>query len=219
MKYRTLGRSGTLVSVHALGTMTFGAEADEATSGEMMDAFVEAGGNFFDTADVYSRGISEEIIGRWLKEHPTEAGQVVLATKGRFPMGEGPNDLGLSRRHLREALAAGADGYLLKSVAGADLAAGIRNAVAGETVIGQEFVPKLLEDAQRGVPMGQPDVTKREQEVLELVAEGMANREIAEQLGISARTAQKHLENLFKKFSVHDRTELVAHAFRRGLLG
>ena len=122
-------------------------------------------------------------------------------------------------RHLREALAAGADGYLLKSVAGADLAAGIRNAVAGETVIGQEFVPKLLEDAQRGVPMGQPDVTKREQEVLELVAEGMANREIAEKRGISARTAQKHLENLFKKFSVHDRTELVAHAFRRGLLG
>lgn len=122
-------------------------------------------------------------------------------------------------RHLREALAAGADGYLLKSVAGADLATGIRNAVAGETVIGQEFVPKLLEDAQRGVPMGQPDVTKREQEVLELVAEGLGNRQIAEELGISARTAQKHLENLFKKFSVHDRTELVAHAFRRGLLG
>lgn len=124
-----------------------------------------------------------------------------------------------SSRHLRDALAAGADGYLLKSVAAVDLAAGIRAAVAGETVIGQEFVPKLLEDAQRGVPMGQPDVTKREQEVLELVAEGLGNREIAERLEISARTAQKHLENLFKKFSVHDRTELVAHAFRRGLLG
>lgn len=122
-------------------------------------------------------------------------------------------------RHLRDALAAGADGYLLKSIASADLAAGIRAAVAGETVIGQEFVPKLLEDAQRGVPMGQPDVTKREQEVLELVADGMGNREIGEQLQISARTAQKHLENLFKKFQVHDRTELVAHAFRRGLLG
>ncbi|ROR74449.1 aldo/keto reductase [Bogoriella caseilytica] len=104
MEYRTLGRSGTLVSVHALGTMTFGAEADEATSGEIMNAYVEAGGNFFDTADVYSRGVSEEIIGRWLKEHPTEASQVVLATKGRFPMGEGPNDVGLSRRHLRDAL-------------------------------------------------------------------------------------------------------------------
>ncbi|CAN5512698.1 response regulator transcription factor [soil metagenome] len=122
-------------------------------------------------------------------------------------------------RHLRDALSAGADGYLLKSVAGADLAAGIRAAVAGETVIGQEFVPKLLEDAQRGVPMGQPDITAREQEVLELVADGNGNREIAEKLGISARTAQKHLENLFKKFNVHDRTELVAHAFRRGLLG
>lgn len=124
-----------------------------------------------------------------------------------------------SSRHLRDALAAGADGYLLKSVAGDALIAGIHNAHAGETVIGQEFVPKLLADAQRGVPMGQPGVTKREQEVLELVASGMANREIAEDLGISTRTAQKHLENLFKKFDVHDRTELVAHAFRRGLLG
>lgn len=122
-------------------------------------------------------------------------------------------------RHLREALAAGADGYLLKSVDADELAGGIRKAVAGETVIGQEFVPKLLEDAQRGVPMGQPDVTRREQEVLELVAEGLGNREIAVRLDISARTAQKHLENLFKKFSVHDRTELVAQAFRRGLLG
>jgi DNA-binding NarL/FixJ family response regulator len=122
-------------------------------------------------------------------------------------------------RHLRDALAAGADGYLLKSVAAADLAAGIRSAVAGETVIGHEFVPKLLEDAQRGVPMGQPDVTPREREVLELVADGRGNREVAEALGISARTAQKHMENLFKKFEVHDRTELVAHAFRRGLLG
>lgn len=122
-------------------------------------------------------------------------------------------------RNLREALGAGADGYLLKSVAGDDLATGIRKAVAGETVIGQEFVPKLLEDAQRGMPMGTPDVTKREQEVLELLADGRGNREIAEALGISARTAQKHLENLFKKFNVHDRTELVAHAFRRGLLG
>jgi aryl-alcohol dehydrogenase (NADP+) len=53
---------------------------------------------------VYSSGVSEEIIGRWLAAHPTDAAQVVLATKGRFPMGAGPNDLGLSRRHLRTAL-------------------------------------------------------------------------------------------------------------------
>jgi aryl-alcohol dehydrogenase (NADP+) len=104
MQYRTLGRSGAVVSTQCLGTMTFGAEADEATSGEIMTAFVEAGGTFFDTADVYSAGVSEEIIGRWLAQHPTDAGQVVLATKGRFPMGEGANDVGLSRRHLRTAL-------------------------------------------------------------------------------------------------------------------
>jgi aryl-alcohol dehydrogenase-like predicted oxidoreductase len=104
MEYRTLGTSGTVVSAQCLGTMTFGTEADEATSGAILEAFVEAGGNFVDTADVYSDGASEAIIGRWLAAHPTEAAQVVLATKGRFARGGGPNDLGLSRRHLQDAL-------------------------------------------------------------------------------------------------------------------
>lgn len=102
--YRPLGRSGAVVFEQALGTMTFGAEADEPTSHALIDAYVEAGGNFIDTADVYSAGVSEEIIGRWLAAHPTEAAQLVIATKGRFPMGAGPNDLGTSRRHLRTAL-------------------------------------------------------------------------------------------------------------------
>jgi aryl-alcohol dehydrogenase-like predicted oxidoreductase len=84
--------------------MTFGAEADEPTSHLIMDDYVAAGGNFFDTADVYSTGVSEQIIGHWLAARPTEAKQVVIATKGRFPMGAGPNDLGLSRRHLTQAL-------------------------------------------------------------------------------------------------------------------
>src|SRR5689334_6297657 len=101
MRYTTLGSSGTVVSTQCLGTMTFGAEAEEETSGQILEAYVAAGGTFVDTADVYSKGTSEEIIGRWLKKHPEEARQLVLTTKGRFPMGEGPNDLGLSRRHLR----------------------------------------------------------------------------------------------------------------------
>ncbi len=104
MDYRNLGNSGAVVSELTLGTMTFGAEADEATSHTLIDTFVEHGGTFLDTADVYSSGVSETIIGRWLKAHPTEAQQIVLATKGRFPMGDGPNDVGLSRRHLRSAL-------------------------------------------------------------------------------------------------------------------
>lgn len=104
MRYRTLGCSGAAVSTQALGTMTFGAEADEATSFALLDAFMERGGTLIDTADVYSAGVSEEIVGRWLASRPGEAGQAVIATKGRFPMGDGPNDLGLSRRHLRTAL-------------------------------------------------------------------------------------------------------------------
>ncbi|MDQ1598082.1 MAG: hypothetical protein QOI70_1506, partial [Microbacteriaceae bacterium] len=104
MKYTTLARTGVAVSTVALGTMTFGSEADEAASGQILTTFVEGGGTLIDTADVYSGGKSEEIIGRWLGAHPTDAAQLVIATKGRFPMGQGPNDHGLSRRHLRTAL-------------------------------------------------------------------------------------------------------------------
>jgi aryl-alcohol dehydrogenase-like predicted oxidoreductase len=104
MEYRKLGNSGAVVTAYCLGTMTFGKESDEATSFALMNDYVEAGGNFFDTADVYSAGVSEEIIGRWLKSRPGIAQDLVIATKGRFPMGQGPNDLGLSRKHLRAAL-------------------------------------------------------------------------------------------------------------------
>jgi aryl-alcohol dehydrogenase-like predicted oxidoreductase len=104
MDYRKLGPSGTVVTAYCLGTMTFGAEADEVSSHALLDDYFAWGGNFIDTADVYSAGKSEEIIGRWLKARPTEARQAVVATKGRFPMGDGPNDIGLSRRHLGQAL-------------------------------------------------------------------------------------------------------------------
>ena len=105
MEYCTLGRSGCAVSSLALGTMTFGAETSAEDSHEQLDRFVEAGGTLVDTADVYSRGTSEEIIGRWLAGRQAETRErVVLATKGRFPMGQGPNEVGLSRRHLATAL-------------------------------------------------------------------------------------------------------------------
>jgi aryl-alcohol dehydrogenase-like predicted oxidoreductase len=105
MEYRTLGRSGCVVSTLTLGTMTFGKETDEAGAHAQLDAFTAAGGTLVDTADVYTGGTSEEIVGRWLASAPTTVrDQVVLATKGRFPTGPGPNDLGLSRRHLRQAL-------------------------------------------------------------------------------------------------------------------
>jgi aryl-alcohol dehydrogenase-like predicted oxidoreductase len=104
MEYRTLGASGCVVSTFALGTMTFGAETDEAGAHAQLDRFVEAGGTLVDTADVYSDTVSEQIIGRWLADRPTTRDQIVLATKGRFSTGPGPNDLGSSRRHLSTAL-------------------------------------------------------------------------------------------------------------------
>jgi aryl-alcohol dehydrogenase-like predicted oxidoreductase len=104
MEYRLLGHSGLIVSRLCLGTMTFGHEADREESFRQLDAFVEAGGNFIDTADVYTHGTSEEIIGGWLAERPGVRDQLVIATKGRFPMSRHPNGAGLSRRHLSDAL-------------------------------------------------------------------------------------------------------------------
>jgi aryl-alcohol dehydrogenase (NADP+) len=103
MERRRLGTSELSVSVFGLGTMTFGAEADEATSHALLDRYVAAGGRFIDTADVYSQGASEEIIGRWLRRRH-DLTDIVVATKGRFPMGPGPGDRGAGRRYLQRAL-------------------------------------------------------------------------------------------------------------------
>lgn len=105
MEQRVLGTSGLTVSSLALGTMTFGAETDEAGAVAQLDRFVEAGGTLIDTADVYGTGRSEEVIGGWLatRGHHDD---LVIATKGRFPMGEGPLDRGAGRRHLQRAVQA-----------------------------------------------------------------------------------------------------------------
>ena len=111
MNYRRLGRTGLKVSELCLGTMQWGWTANEAESFTVMDAFVEAGGNFLDTADVYSRwvegnpgGVSEQIIGRWLKARGNRQA-VVVATKARGRMWDGPNGEGLSRAHYSDVRA------------------------------------------------------------------------------------------------------------------
>jgi aryl-alcohol dehydrogenase-like predicted oxidoreductase len=104
MSFVTLGRSGLKVSRACLGTMTFGNTewgTDESESKRIIDAFVDAGHNFIDTADVYNAGVSEEIVGRAIA---SKRGDVVLATKGYNVMGPGPNDRGSSRAHLTRAL-------------------------------------------------------------------------------------------------------------------
>ena len=105
MEYRQLGNSGLRVSALTLGTMTFGGRdnfaavgsTDVAAATRQVDLCLDRGINFIDTANVYSGGLSEEIVGETLKGRRD---RVVLATKARMPMGDGPNDAGLSRHHL-----------------------------------------------------------------------------------------------------------------------
>jgi len=113
MNYTHLGRTGLRVSRIALGTMNFGELTDEATSSSIMDAALDAGINFFDTADVYGGpqspdmtkgyGTSEEIIGNWLAQDKTRRDKIVLSTKVYQPMDTGPNDKYLSAYHIRRA--------------------------------------------------------------------------------------------------------------------
>ena len=108
MEYRQLGHSGLRVSAIALGTMTFGDAGTGAAIGgvdvtearALVDQALEAGVNLIDTADIYSHGRSEEIVGEILEGRRDD---VLIATKARFPMGTGPNDAGLSRQYLVRA--------------------------------------------------------------------------------------------------------------------
>ena len=107
MDYVTMGRSGLKVSRNCLGAMNFGT-AQDAPCGEdearrIIDTFLDQGNNFIDTANVYTGGQSEEIVGRAVRSRRDE---VVVATKARGPQGSGPNDVGLSRLHLTRALEA-----------------------------------------------------------------------------------------------------------------
>lgn len=103
MEMRQLGNSGLLVSELCLGTMIFGEESERstpaATAQEMIDRFLDAGGNFIDTANVYADGRSEEIVGEALRGRRDQA---IVATKVRFRRGEGANAIGLSRRHIMQ---------------------------------------------------------------------------------------------------------------------
>lgn len=111
MDYRRLGRTGLKVSPLCLGTMNFGWTADEQAAYDVFSAAADAGINFIDTADIYSRwaennpgGVSETYLGNWLKKQPRS--KFVIATKVRGPMGDGPNDVGLSRQHILDAVEA-----------------------------------------------------------------------------------------------------------------
>jgi aryl-alcohol dehydrogenase-like predicted oxidoreductase len=108
MEYKNLGRTGLKVSELCMGSMNFGWTAPRDNAAPVFDAFVDVGGNFIDTADVYSRwasnsyaGLAEELIGQWLKTKQRD--QLIIATKVRGKVGDAPNDQGLSRKHILDA--------------------------------------------------------------------------------------------------------------------
>lgn len=101
MEYATIGATGVQVSPLCLGTMSFGSEADEQVSGDMFHRARERGVNFFDTADAYGQGRSEEILGKLVAGHRDE---VVIASKVFYPTGQDVNAQGLSRRHIVRAV-------------------------------------------------------------------------------------------------------------------
>lgn len=103
MEMRFIGETGVRSSRFAFGTMSFGAESDREESAALYRRAREAGINHFDTADIYTKGASEEILGELIRD---ERDEIFLATKGYFPIGEGPNQRGSSRYHLRNAVEA-----------------------------------------------------------------------------------------------------------------
>ena len=113
MEYRKLGNTGLEVSRLCMGTMQFGWSLNEADSHRILSASFEAGINFIDTADIYSKwvdgnpgGVSETFIGNWMKQNQIPRDKIVVATKVRGEMGKGPNDQGLSRVHMMNAVEA-----------------------------------------------------------------------------------------------------------------
>jgi len=113
MEYRKLGKTGLKVSPLCMGTMQFGWSLNETDSHHILSATYESGINFIDTADIYSKwvdgnpgGVSETFIGNWMKQNRIPRDKIVVATKVRGEMGKGPNDQGLSRAHMMNAVEA-----------------------------------------------------------------------------------------------------------------
>lgn len=124
------------------------------------------------------------------------------------------------REYVARALQAGAAGYVLKKAAGAELVSAIRAVHAGGLVL-DPAVARAAMEPERSEDAGASDydrLTDREKQVLRLVAEGRANKEVAEELGISVKTAMSHREHLMQKLGLHSRTELVKFALRIGVI-
>jgi two-component system response regulator NreC len=121
-------------------------------------------------------------------------------------------------RRVAEALAAGADGYALKKLGHGELMAAINAVFAGKTYLGPGLSEELVKEYLEGSEMGGGSLTAREREVLQLIARGHKNREIADELGIAIKTVETHRTKIMQKLDLHNSAELAAYAIRRGLI-
>jgi len=125
------------------------------------------------------------------------------------------------REYVRRLLKAGVAGYVLKKSAGAELANAIRAVHRGGLVLDPEVARTAMEEGNPAAPGGADpydSLTDREKQVLKLVAEGRSNKDVAEMLGISVKTAMSHREHVMEKLGVHNRTELVRFAIKKGVI-
>jgi len=125
------------------------------------------------------------------------------------------------REYVRRLLKAGVAGYVLKKSAGAELANAIRAVHRGGLVLDPEVARTAMEEGNPAAPGGADpydSLTDREKQVLKLVAEGKSNKDVAEMLGISVKTAMSHREHVMEKLGVHNRTELVRFAIKKGVI-
>ena len=128
-----------------------------------------------------------------------------------------------NEQYVSEMLRVGASGYILKTAAATDLISGIRAVHQGDVYLYPSIARKLVEEYLEGVKEGRErksydSLTQREKEILQLIAEGKTNKEIATMLFISLPTVRSHRAHLMEKINVHDRSELVRYAIRKGLI-
>lgn len=121
-------------------------------------------------------------------------------------------------RRVAEALAAGADGYALKKLGHAELMAAINTVCSGKTYLGPGLSEDLVKEYLEGSELVGGSLTAREREVLQLIARGHKNREIADDLGIAIKTVETHRTKIMQKLDLHNSAELAAYAIRRGLI-
>jgi DNA-binding NarL/FixJ family response regulator len=124
------------------------------------------------------------------------------------------------REYVRRLLKAGVSGYVLKKSAGSELAGAIRAVHRGGLVLDPEVARAAVDEASPARAGGDPyeTLTDREKQVFRLVAEGKSNKEVADELGISVKTAMSHREHVMQKLDLHNRTELVKHALKLGVI-